>query len=224
MRRKKKWSSRDESLLTELPPLDPLDFFTLSSALYYADSLPKQKRSFRIGDTSFLTGEDPFASVHGCWNQGGLCFEIDVDVPFQKALYPRFRDGDSIELFLDTRDRKSSGFPTRFSHHFLILPQAVDEISHREITRLHAEETRPLCDPSEIEVSRNFGRSDYSIRITIGRNALHGYDPATFSRLGFTYRINRFGGEPLHFAVSSEKTAVERLPSLWGTLQLKEKK
>jgi hypothetical protein len=49
---------------------------------------------------------------------------------------------------------------------------------------------------------------------------LYGYDPKQFDRVGFTYRINRHGGNPQHFAVVSKDYQIDQQPSLWGSIKL----
>ena len=77
-----------------------------------------------------------------------------------------------------------------------------------------------LCHPEDLHVEPNVEEDGYSLSIEIPSHCLHGYDPLSFSRIGFTYRINRTGGLPQHFAVSSEEYTIEQHPSTWGTLNL----
>ncbi len=76
------------------------------------------------------------------------------------------------------------------------------------------------CDPKELQLNANLGKSDYHLDIFIPAHCLHGYDPDQFDRLGFTYRINRPGEEPQHFAVCSRDYQIEQQPSLWASLRL----
>lgn len=58
------------------------------------------------------------------------------------------------------------------------------------------------------------------MKIFIPSQCLYGYDPKQFDRLGFTYRINRAGGQPQHFSVISQEYQIDQQPSLWGSIKL----
>lgn len=204
-------------ILEQIPPLLPIDFFSLSLDIAYAKS---HRQLSTLPDTSELLGEESFAEVSLGWNEEGIFVHAKIERPFQECFFPDFKAGDALELFFDTRDLKTAGFPTRFCHHFVILPQEVQGIRAQEITHFRTEDTHPLCDSDEIKVDADFGRKSYEIRVQIPAHCLHGYDPRAFDRLGFSYRINRYKGEPQHFSVSSQFYTVEAEPSLWSSLKL----
>lgn len=203
----------------ELPALFPADFFALSFDLLYSKKTPSGKKSFLLPDTSSLLGEESFAKVFLAWNEKGIFIEAEIDKLFEECFFPEYSEGDSLELFFDTRDLKTTGFATRFCHHFLILPRAIDGVQSQEITHFRTEDRHPLCDPSELEVEVKFGRNDYKLEIFIPSSCLQGYDPLSFDRLGFTYRINRYQGPPQHFSVSSQFYSIQQQPSLWSSLK-----
>jgi len=51
-----------------------------------------------------------------------LLFLFNVDQKFEQIDQLSPRKGDSIELFIDTRDSKKAGFITKFCHHFIFFP------------------------------------------------------------------------------------------------------
>jgi hypothetical protein len=213
-------------LFENAPPLLPLEFFSLSCAIQHS-AFSRQDPSSRamrskhlVPDTAELLGEEKFAEVALAWNAEGLCIEVFVDKPFEEANFPLYSKGDAIELFFDTRDLKTVGFATRFCHQFVILPQAVQDIQALETTHFRTEDTHPLCDGSEIDVQTQFHDNSYSVRILIPAHCLHGYDPKSYDRIGFTYRIHRTGGAPQHFAVSSEHFAIEQAPKSWASVTM----
>ena len=206
-----------EEILDKIEPLVALDFFALSFEIEFAKAF---KRLSSLPVTAPFLGEEAFAEVSMGWNNESLFVEVVVDKPFEECFYPQFSDGDAVEFFFDTRDLKSAGFLTRFCHHFVILPQKVGEIQTQELTRFRTEDTHPLCDPDEIKVKADFGRRKYTLEITIPSNCLHGYDPSSFDRLGLTYRIHRFKGEPKHFSVSSRYYPIEQEAALWSSAKL----
>ena len=77
-----------------------------------------------------------------------------------------------------------------------------------------------LCSPDLLKVKSIFKKKSYEMDIEIPANCLEGYDPKSFDRMGFTYRINRQGGDPQHFALSSEYLAVEKESKRWSTVNL----
>ena len=174
--------------LEAMPPLAPLDFFALSISGRYSKSLGGSKplkSAFFLPDTSPLLGETAFADVAFCWNEEGIVVEATVHQPFEEASYPRFREGDALEVFIDTRDLKNAGFITRFCHHFVVLPQEVQGIRALEVTRFRTEDSHPLCDPTELHVQSVFDKKSYWLQFHIPASCLHGYDPGHFDRLGF---------------------------------------
>lgn len=206
-----------EELLEKLQPLFPLDFFALTFDLSHAKNF---RQLTTLPSTSAFLGEEEFATVSMGWNQDALFIEVSVNKPFEECFFPRFSEGDAIELFFDTRDLKTAGFLTRFCHHFVVLPQKVGEIQAAELTRFRTEDSHPLCDGQEIGVSAKFGKRDYQLQITIPSNCLHGYDPNSFDRLGVSYRIDRFKGRSQNFSVSSTFQAVEQEAAYWARAKL----
>lgn len=179
------------------------------------------KKGHLLPDLSELLYEDPFAKVHMGWNEDGLTFDIGVEKPFEECFFPEYRKGDSIELFIDTRALKSASFLTRFCHHFVFLPKPIEEVVAKEVTNFRTDDSHELCDERKLKMTSEFKKRSYFLQIYLPSECLHGYDPTAFDRLGFTYRINRVGGDPQHFAISSDYLAVEKEPSLWSTMQLR---
>lgn len=214
-------------MLEEILPLTPVHFFAFSVDCFYYKgkkevSLPK---SHFLPDLSSFHNEKPFADVALGWSEKGIFATFNVKSPFSHSSFPDFQSGDAVELFFDTRDVKTSGFNTRFCHHFFFLPERVeiDEgiIQAGEITRFRTEDKHELCDPSLLFISSVKEKKGYMLHLFIPIECLHGYDPFQFDRLGFTYRIQRAGGMPQFFSASSEDFSIEQHPSLWATLRLK---
>ncbi len=201
----------------DLSPLIPLDCFAFSL------SLPRVERAVDAAALSQLTslsGEESFAQVGAGYSSKGLYFHVEVKEPFQKAQFPRYEEGDAFELFIDTRDLKNSGFLTKFCHHFVFFPQEVDGIWGQEITHFRTEDRHELCAPGALVVEAELKKKSYALQIFIPSQCLHGYDQAIFKRVGLTYIVHRFGGEPQHFVLSSKYMAVAQHPSLWASVQL----
>ncbi|MBS0603849.1 MAG: hypothetical protein JSS60_02295 [Verrucomicrobia bacterium] len=212
----------NRDVLEELPALAPLEFFTLEGQLNYSKAPPSSKtmsRKYMLPDTSEWLAEERFAGVALAWSEAGIYIDALVDKPFEEALYPKYQDGDAIELFFDTRDLKTAGFATRFCHQFVFLPQAVQGIIAQEVTHFRTEDVHPLCDAADLQVVSEIGKKNYELQIFIPAHCLHGFDPSSFERIGFTYRIHRYKGMPQHFALSSQHFSLEQHPRLWASFK-----
>lgn len=210
--------------LNEMPSLLPLDFFSMEGHLDYLkmDLSEKQIRSRHLlPSTAHLLDEESFAQAAIGWNEEGIVARFFIDKPFEEADFPKYDQGDALELFFDTRDMKNAGFATRFCHHFLFLPEKVQGIQCQELTRFRSEDSHPLCDPNDLQIATQFEKKSYAMQIFIPRHCLHGFDPQEFDRLGFTYRIYRTGGQPQHFALSSKHFNIEHNPRLWASFKLR---
>lgn len=206
-----------------LDPLVPIDFFSLAIDVPYAKAISPSK-IFRsaphLPELSPYLGEEKFADFSLVWNEEGLLAEVNVQKPFEHSSFPEYAEGDSVEVFIDTRDMKKAGFATRFCHHFVFLAHEVQGIQAQEMTRFRSEDSHPLCDVSQIMMKVEYGKKDYTLGFFIPASCLHGYDPTTFPRLGFTYKINRHKGPAQHFSVSSQYYDILQHPSLWSSIKL----
>lgn len=214
----------------ELAALKPVNFFQLQLDCRKLPSAGKKMNGeFRISErnldeyslptTGFLTKDLVFAEVALGWSIEGIEAYIKVGCPFIKACYPQVASGDSVELFIDTRDIKTSGYNTRFCHHFFFFPEALEGKRAGELTRFRSEDAHDLCDPDELKVKAALKKDQYTLQAYIPASCLHGYDPEQYQYLGFTYRINH-GGRSQHFSVVSDEFRLEQQPSLWGSLKL----
>ncbi len=209
------------SLFEDIPALSPVQFFGLTSDCHWTQGALKPEKFYLLPSTNDLLDEESFADVYTAWNVEKMAFYVAVHRPFQKIVESDFRRGDSIELFIDTRDLKSKGGVSRFCHHFVFFPAQTQNFYGREITRFRNEDMHKLCHPEDLQVHPILHDDSYALSIEIPTHCLHGFEPVSFPRLGFTYRINRAEGPPQHFAVSSEEYTIEQHPATWGTLKLK---
>jgi hypothetical protein len=201
-----------------LPSLFPETFFASSVKGYKAEQLPtgRGRKKFLLPDVSLILGEEKFADLYFHWHEGGIGIFCEAHIAFTDCLYPRFQEGDCLEVFIDTRDLKDVGVVHRFCHHFLFLPVEVQGVRALEITHFRGEDKHPLADPSLFIVEANFEKKNYQLSIFIPKEALFGYDPTTLSKMGFAYRLRRGKGDAQHFPTSF----IERFPSLWSTIML----
>ncbi len=213
--------------MEDLSPITPVNFFQLAVKCRKLEGkgqfpalTPKIAKSYLLPSTSALCNEENFADVSMGWDEEGLEFLVQVSKEFEEARLPDVSIGDSIEFFIDTRDVKTSGYNTRFCHHFFFLPEAVDGRQAGEITHFRTEDQHPLCDPSELRVKSVFKNGAYHVHCRIPKICLVGYDPKQFDRIGFSYRINRPYWESQHFSVVTADYQLEQQPSLWSSMRL----
>ncbi len=210
-------------MVETLAPLTPVHFFAIGIDCHYFKG-----KSSQLPQLSPLTGDKQFAEVAVGWNEKGLYVDVTAKRPRTEVFFPDITSGDSVELFIDTRDVKNRTFNTRFCHHFFFLPQPVDtngaSVQAGEITRFRTEDSHELCDPEALVLSCDQTKKGYTLHIFIPAHVLHGYDPSQFDRIGFTYRINRYDAPPQHFSLSSEDFSIEQHSSNWATMKLVKEK
>lgn len=215
--------------MENIAPLNPVNFFQIECdcrriPLPAKGSFGMQGKNYAnylLPDTTPFMHEEKFADLAMGWNEEGIEFLVTVDQPFQKSTYPQLNRGDSFEVCVDTRNIKTSGFNTRFCHHFFCLAEPIDNLQAGEITKFRTEDTHKLCNSSELKILRNLKPTSYTLQFFIPAHCLFGYDPEQVNMLGFTYRINRYGGSSQHFSVSSNDYQFQQQPSLWANLRLK---
>lgn len=206
--------------MLELPQLSPMHFFALSLSCFQIKDKELSKKHI-LPDLSDLHQIHPFAEVAMGWSEEGILIHVMQKKRIFSVHFPDFHLGDAMEIFLDTRDVKTTGYNTRFCHHFCFLPEAPQEgIQSREITHFRGEETRELCDPNLLEVQTLHHKGNSITKIYIPKEALYGYEPLLFQRIGFTYRILHQDGKIQDFSCNSKELPIEQQPSVWASLKL----
>jgi hypothetical protein len=209
-------------MFEELVPLEPVHFFALHIGCHQMKGEQLEKKHLFPTLSSFYKAP-PFATLSLGWQERGIFCAVQIEGAFDRPSFPHFVEGDSVELFFDTRDVKTTGYTTRFCHHFYFLPYKVadEEVPQAgEITRFRTEDLHELCDPALLQVETIRLKKGSLMKIFIPSESLHGYDPLLFDRLGFTYRINRIGGFSQNFSASGSDFAIESYPSVWASLKL----
>jgi len=208
--------------------INPINFFQISFECprleqreggIFSLALDNHKK-YLLPDLSKIQGEFAFGKIALGWSPLGIEIFAVIDKPYEKSIFPNAELGDSLEVCIDTRNVKTSGFNTRFCHHFYALPAQVNGIYAGELTKFRTEDAHDLCDSSKLHVKAEFAKKHYLLHLFIPAECLHGYDPDQFDQLGFTYRLNRYHGSPQHFSVSSAEFPFEQQPSLWSSVKL----
>lgn len=205
-------------------PLAPINFFEIGVSVFklpptqWKEEIIKKKT--HLPDTSWLLGEKNSLDLHVGWSEEGIYFFAHIHGRFDQPHFPDLTEGDSLELFIDTRDRKTAAFNTKFCHHFYFLPQAVDGHMKGEITRFRTEDAHPLADADDIHLEAFASSQEGKLKIFLPANTLVGWNPTEFDRFGFTYRLNRRWQDAIHFSAKSNEYALEQEPSLWASCKL----
>ena len=89
----------------------------------------------RVPDLMAVDGQQPFAAVYMAFDDSGLYFACEVKNKTTYKLNPRQpATGDSLELFIDTRDVKEHR-ANRFCHRFYVLPGGSGKDGKQPIAR-----------------------------------------------------------------------------------------
>lgn len=211
----------------EFPSLKPAGFFEMTVTVPYLKEGSWQKEiekgAYALPDTGWLLDETHKSKVHLAWREEGLYFFVHVKGAFHEPVYPVIANGDSVELFIDTRGNKAPSYNTKFSHHFYFLPQAFEGHEKGEITTFRTEDAHPLADPDALEFGATGSVKEGKLKGFIPTSVLTGYDPKSCPRIGFSYRINHKNGVPEHFSFPGDLYPLEKDPSLWILCELKQK-
>ncbi len=199
--------------LPRLQPLPPLD-----------GSLQGWPRAALLPDLSSLHGQGSFGRVLAGWTLDGLAFGVEVDVGHDLRLDPEhpFRS-DGIEVWVDTRDSREARKPTRFCHHFLLLPGGhgprgracyVQEMNPGGVKR-----PEDMADIQRIRAKAEVGRGGYTLEFLLPREVLAGYAPLEATSVALAYRLRSsvYGVQDLAFG---EHFPLWRNPSLWLSARL----
>jgi hypothetical protein len=208
-----------QDLLESMDPLLPADFFSYELSIPYCKDLAAVSKIKPLLDLSDFLDEEKFADLFLAWNEGGVLGKATVYKPFKESCFPSYEKGDSLELFISTRESKK-GTTTRFCHHFVFLAGEVQGIQAQEITRFRFEDSHPLCSASDLSIQCKAEKDSYELTFQIHEHALHGFDPEQFSKIYLAYRFHRYKGKPQHFPFSSERFDILTNPSLWASITL----
>lgn len=210
-------------MLEEIVPLDPVHFFAFQIDLHYLKEGKFEKKHL-LPELSSFHNDRPFVQLSMGWNEEGIFLLGRVEGAFDQSRFPNIGVGDSLEFFFDTRDVKTTGYATRYCHHFFFLPEPFESdetlIQAGEITRFRSDNAHELCDPNLLKIEATHQKKRCDFKIFIPSECLYGYDPTQFNRLGFTYRLNGILGQKQYFSASDIDFTIENQPSLWASMKL----
>jgi hypothetical protein len=212
-------------------PLLPTRFlFRFSAPCRYRDPLwtdegTQLEERYRLVGLTELEGQAALADVRAAWSEAGLVFTLRVQgkrqPPWCRAVRPE--DSDGLQVWIDTRDVHNVHRAGRFCHRFVFLPSGAGRKLDQPVAEcLPINRARELHNPiaaGQLRVCSEKRVDGYVLEAFIPAEALTGFDPAEYPRLGFTYAvIDRELGQQT-FGVGSPMPYQED-PSLWATLEL----
>lgn len=178
-----------------------------------------------LPDFGAFDGKAAWAEVRVAWNPGGLA--IQVDSSGKVGRYVRDEDlpeaSDGVHVWIDTRDARDIHRATKFCHRFSATLESqprgsIDvRVEPRKIHRALADPTGTR--PSAIKAQAVAKADGARVMLFFPSESLHGFDPDTNRRLGFTYQITD-PGRAAHWLALGSEFPVGEDPSLWATLEL----
>lgn len=200
--------------LPRLSPLPPLD-----------GTLAGWPEAALLPDLSGLHGQSSFARAWAGWNVDGLAvaFEVRVTLPLQIATERPFQS-DGVEIWVDTRDARAARKPSRFCHHFVVLPGGRGPGGRQPfVTEINPGGVKRPGDLADLRHIRGAARvregTGYTLEVLLPREALVGYAPLESASVGLAYRVRSpvLGLQDLAFG---ERFPIWRNPSLWRSAKL----
>jgi hypothetical protein len=215
-------------------PLLPQTFwFRLAIPCRRVEGLPRGRgrlldlpESCALPDTGALSGNPSWAHVRMAWNPSGLAVAVEVTGKVGPAPRPPLNaaqaQGEGVTLWIDTRDTRTIHRATRFCHRFQLTLRrsrtAWDvQVAQKPIARALAD--APTANLEAISTRAEAIRGGWRLEAFLPAETLHGFDPETNRRLGFTYQVTDLERDDRFFTVGRDFPIGED-PSLWAVLDL----
>jgi hypothetical protein len=217
-------------------PLLPQAFwFRLAIPCRRIDGLPRtQGRLLDLPEacilpgTATLEGREPWAEVRVAWNPGGLAIAVEATGRAGTIRHDPDRPeaAEGVEVWVDTRDTRTIHRASRFCHRFVavLAPRgraSAPDVAVAQKTIHRALADAPSCPPGSISARAERRRGGWRLELFLPAEALHGFDPETNRRLGFSYRAIDPDGADQFLGVGREFPVGED-PSLWSVLELRD--
>lgn len=216
-------------------PLLPQAFwFRTAFPCHRVEGIPRPKgrlldlpESCALPDLGVLEGRPSWASARVGWNLAGLAVAFEVaDKAGPISPEPGRPSGlDGAQVWIDTRDTRTIHRATRFCHRFAATVSPASgralavEVASKPIARAVAD--APIARPQTIMARADRTVSGYRLELFFPAEVLHGFDPETNRRIGFSYAVNdpdrgeQFLGVGREFPIGED-------PSLWSVLELRD--
>ena len=178
-----------------------------------------------LGTFNDLTGKKQFADLKMGWNANGIYVHLRVHGKTQSiwARTQKPEDSDGLQIWIDTRDTHMIHRATQYCHWFVLLPvgagKGFTQPSARMLPINRAKQHPNPIIPDAIRVKGAIKRDGYELQAFIPSDALTGFNPDEYQRLGFFYKVTDRELGTQHFSLGNDYPVTED-PSLWGSLTL----
>lgn len=181
--------------------------------------------TYRLVGFAALEDRPTPADVRAAWSEAGLAFTLRVQGKRQSPWCRQTRpeDSDGLQLFIDTRDVHNVHRAGRFCHHFVFLPggggRRFDQPVAQWLPIHRAREHPRAIRPGQLQVRSEQRIDGYRLEAFLPAEALTGFDPQEYPRLGFNYALTdrELGEQTL---TTGSPMPYQEDPSLWATLEL----
>jgi hypothetical protein len=205
-------------------------FFRFTFSVYPAPdelkidgSLNGWTKKHLLHDVSDLDDTPSFADLYTGWKDDGLYFAVNARGKKEVVCNERKRNMcDAVDLWLDTRDIKQNHRASRFCHQYYLKPFNKERTGKPVIKQLkigRAKEHAPIYTIKDFKLAMGTHDDGYTLEWYFPARTLNGYDPASFRKIGFAYRVtdHEHGNQvlPMHYPFP-----FMRDPSLWVSLEL----
>ena len=180
---------------------------------------------FLLPSLGELDGAEPFGTLWGCWNEGGLSVACRVEGKSKRLRCdPRqFWKGDNLRLCTDMRDTRTLKRASRHCQQFFLVPTGGGRSRREPVAAsaaLHrARESAPVAPPGVIDIAAQVTPTGYQMEACIPADALSGFEPAEHPRIGFFYILEdlELGQQ---FLTVGDDLSWHIDPSTWATAML----
>jgi hypothetical protein len=177
----------------------------------------------RLPSLGELEGHEDFAPVWCCWNEAGLYIATQVTArrTALKCDAKQFWKGDNLRIMLDMRDTRHIKRATRFCHHLFFMPAGGpggEAIAGSHAVK-RAKENAPTLADGAIRIGARVKPDNYALTAHIPGDALTGFDPDQFDRIGFFYILEDRDRGQQSLTIGDE-WPWHMDPSLWATAVL----
>jgi hypothetical protein len=181
--------------------------------------------SHQLPNFAALDGAPSLVDIRAAWNERALHFQLSVrgkrQAPWCRE--NRLEESDGLRIWIDTRDTHNIHRASRFCHQFVFLPTGSGPrldmpVADQMLINRARENAQPVRQKS-LKIETKKTTDGYNLSIAIPAEALTGFDPVEYPRLGFFWCVvdREIGSQQL--ALTPEFPFMED-PSVWATLEL----
>ncbi|MGB9689126.1 hypothetical protein [Thermogutta sp.] len=181
--------------------------------------------SYRLPNLAAMEGTTPPLEVRAGWNEAGLVLRFHI---FDLQIGPRARRmvhaAQWIHVWIATRAVHDVHRATRYCHRFVLLANgASDQAIEAKLAWVgipRAKEAPNPPPPGSLNFLVREYTDGYCVDMLFSKDALTGYDPHEYPRLGFNYAVCDLARDREFVFTAGRPLPYDEDPSLWATLEL----